>query len=238
MNVWERLSALPGLGLGWLAVDTLTPTSWAGEECFCTRGTWSCRAVSWLLAQRHTAESVRSKELKLSSERASLNCWPEHQLDRFASPLTFWWNTEWGTGALAQGLLVPVHRIVSRFRGTSQSHLLFSWFDQVLGVWMTPESTRPVEEETRKLGAEHREASCCSPHCQASISGRQRYLRSSHIVSSVHLLPAGRESQSRGWPGTHGLIRNPRLLLANGGSPGVSGVKYWPSCCPDWSICL
>ena len=42
MNVWERLSALPGLGLGWLAVDTLTPTSWAGQECFCPRGTWSC----------------------------------------------------------------------------------------------------------------------------------------------------------------------------------------------------
>ena len=33
-----------------------------------------------------------------------------------------------------------------------------------LGVWVTSESTRPVGEETRKLRAEHREASCCSPH--------------------------------------------------------------------------
>ena len=63
---------------------------------------------------------------------------------------------------------------------------------------MTPESTRPVGEKTRKLREEHREASCCSPLHQASISGRQRHLRSSHTVSGTHLLPGGRESHSRG----------------------------------------
>ena len=36
-------------------------------------------------------------------------------------------------GALAQGMLVPVHRAMSRFRRTSQSRVLVSCFDQVLG---------------------------------------------------------------------------------------------------------
>ena len=33
------------------------------------------------------------------------------------------------------------------------------------------------------------------------------------------------ESHTAEEPGAHGSIRNPRLLLAGGGAPGVSGVK-------------
>ena len=77
-NVWENLSTLPKPGTGWLAANTSPSLPELGQECFCTRGTWSCRAVSWLLAQRYTAESVSSKELRFSSERKSLNCFPEN----------------------------------------------------------------------------------------------------------------------------------------------------------------
>ena len=34
MNIWERLSALPGLRPGWLAVDTLTPLYELGKDDF------------------------------------------------------------------------------------------------------------------------------------------------------------------------------------------------------------
>ena len=34
MNVWERLSALPGLRPGWLATDTLTLLSEMGQDVF------------------------------------------------------------------------------------------------------------------------------------------------------------------------------------------------------------
>ena len=94
---------------------------------------------------------------------------------------------------------------------------------------MTPESTRPVGEETngswgQKLRSEHREASRCSPQRQASISGRQRHLRNIHTVSR---LTCSREAESHTAeePGAHGSIRNPRLLLAGGGDPGLSGVS-------------
>ena len=95
--------------------------------------------------------------------------------------------------------MVPVHRAVSRCRGTSQNRLLLSWFDQVFGGLVDPRIHQACwGGDRRKLREEHREASCCSPHCQASISGRQRHLRSSHTVSRTHLLPEGRESHSRG----------------------------------------
>ena len=83
------------------------------------------RAVSWLLAQRYMAQSVSSKEVKFSSEAASLNCFPDNRSVSFLInfPIIIL-NRE--LGALAQGLLVPVHREVSSIRGTSQHHLLFS----------------------------------------------------------------------------------------------------------------
>ena len=92
---------------------------------------------------------------------------------------------------------------------------------------MTPESTRPVGEETRKLRAEHREASRCSPQRQASISGRQRHLRNIHTVSRLTCSQEA-ESHTAEEPGAHGSIRNPRLLPAGGGAPGVSGVSADP----------
>ena len=59
---------LPETRLGSLAGDTLATLPELGKGCFCPRGTWSCRAVSWLLAQRYRAESVSSKEPKFSSK--------------------------------------------------------------------------------------------------------------------------------------------------------------------------
>ena len=44
------------------------------------------------------------------------------------------------------------------------------------------------------------------------------------------------ESHTAEEPGAHGSIRNPRLLPAGGGAPGVSGVSADPSRFPDWNI--
>ena len=106
-----------------------------------------------------------------------------------------------------------------------------------LGVWVTSESTRPVGEKTRKLRAEHREASCCSPLHQASISGRQRHLRNSHTVSRTHLLPGGRQSHSRGaWsPWQH---QEPRIAAGWGRGSWGEWCKVLTLLFPDWSICL
>ena len=81
--------------------------------------------MSWLLAQRYTAESVSSKEVKFSSEAASLNCFPDNRSVSFLInfPIIIL-NRE--LGALAQGLLVPGYIAVSRLKGTSQSPLLLS----------------------------------------------------------------------------------------------------------------
>ena len=217
---------------GWQPTPS-PPLPELGQERFCPRGTWSCR-VSWLLAQR----SVSSKGVKFSSKRKSLKYSPENRSDVLCSFLinfpVVMLNEE--LGSLAQSLSVPVHKVMSKFRGTSQHHLLLSCFDQVFGVWVTSESTRPVGVHKKAEGRAEGKLllKTSSPgFCLREGNTSQKLL---HCVQDSPV--PRKQSHTTEEPGAHGSIRNPRLLLAGGGSPRVSGVTYPPSGFPDWSICL
>ena len=143
-NVWESLSDLfrPGR-----QAVTLTTLPELGQGCFCPRGTWSCRAVSGLLAQRHAAESVSAKELRLSSERESLNCFAENRSGSCAFPLIPACDTERGAGGPGPG---PVGTSTERCPETGEHPSVTGCplaLIRCLGVWVTPASTRPVGKE-------------------------------------------------------------------------------------------
>ena len=87
---------------------------------------------------------------------------------------------------------------------------------------MTPESTRPVGEETRKRRAENRGSLLLQP------SSPDFYLREAKTSQTPTLYPGltcsqEAESHTAEEPGAHGSIRNPGPLLAGGGAPGVRG---------------
>ena len=89
---------------------------------------------------------------------------------------------------------------------------------------MTPECTRPVRVQTRKLRAEHRGSLLLQP------SSPDFYLREAKTSQTPTLYPGltcsqEAESHTAEEPGAHGSIKNPGLLLAGGGAPGVTGVK-------------
>ena len=89
---------------------------------------------------------------------------------------------------------------------------------------MTPESTRPVRVQSRKLRAEHRGSLLLQP------SSPGFYLREAKTSQKLPHCPGltcsqEADSHTAEEPGAHGSIRSPGLLLAGGGAPGVSDVK-------------
>ena len=113
--------------------------------------------------------------------------------------------------ALAQGLLVPVHREMC----TDGEHFSISCCHfaliRCLGVWMTPESTGPVER--KKKVSEGRAQG--QPPTAAVIGGLrfrawQTHSRGFHPMPRTHLLPGDKEPHSKGgWsPWQHQELRS------------------------------
>ena len=66
MNVWERVSALPGLGpAGWLEVDTLTPLCELGQDVFVPEAPDHAGLClgSWHIDTRRSLSAPRSSSL-------------------------------------------------------------------------------------------------------------------------------------------------------------------------------
>ena len=137
MNVWESLSTLPGLGPGWLAVYNLTLTSWAGEGVFLYQRHLIMQGCVLAAGTEMHGWVFQLQGVKLSSELESLNCWPENRPDRFASSLTFCWNTEQGTGGPGPGpVSTSTQRGVQRQGNISASLAAFLiWSDIWRSGW-------------------------------------------------------------------------------------------------------
>ena len=84
---------------------------------------------------------------------------------------------------------------------------------------MTPESTRPVGEETRKLRAGTGEASCCSLIARLLSQGGKDISETPTLCPGLTCSQEA-ESHTAEEPGAHGSIRNPGLLLAGAGLLG------------------
>ena len=93
-----------------------------------------------------------------------------------------------------------------------------------MGARVSPEFTRPVRVQTRKLRADHRGSLLLQ---DSSPDFYPKEAKTSQKLPHCPGLTCSQEAESHTAeePGAHGSIRNPGLLLAGGGAPGVSGVK-------------
>ena len=228
MNVWERLSALPGLGLaGWQLIPWHHFLSWGRmilfqkhlimQGCVLAAGT---EMHGWVF---------QLQGVELSSEVESLKYWPENRPDRFASPLTFYWNTEQGTGGPGPGPVgTSTQRGVQIQGNISASLAAFLIWSGIRGLGDF-RIHQACWEETRKLRAEDRGSLLLQPSSPGFY--RRDAKKSQKLPHCVQDSPAPRRKRSHS-RGAWSLWQHqePKRAAGWGRSPGVSGVKCWPSC--------